>query len=148
MTYTEAPQHIPKSLPGFAELNLYSDEADWTAIKELLSGIHWKEIFKGKNCEEMLAIFTEKCQVICEANIPKKTELAKRKKIPRDRRILMKRRSVCKAALHRNISTHKEAKLQTALMEIGDKLLESHEEERMRDERRAVENIKGNSKSM
>ncbi|KAK3879807.1 hypothetical protein Pcinc_007112 [Petrolisthes cinctipes] len=94
----------------------------------------------------MVSTLTKICEQVCEVYVPQKCTSKKKEKIPRDWRILMRKRSIVKARLTKKTSKCKEIKLQEVLKDIEIKLLMSHEEQRRREELQAISNIKINSK--
>ena len=60
--------------------------------------------------------------------------------------LLMRRRYQYKSKLKKNQSSYQTDRAQEALIEIEEKLLKSHDDQRKREEHLAVQNIKENSK--
>lgn len=101
----------------------------------------------GKDVNTSLMLLQEKALDICKRWTPRKGNRTKQL-IPRDRKILMRKRSTLKKKLLSVPEHHTttRSRIQDQLVSLEHQLMESHEEERARDERRAVSNIKENSK--
>merc|ERR1712030_296448 len=68
-------------------------------------------------------------------------------KIPRDRRILLRKKKKLKLKLqNNNFSSDRKTQLEITIREIDKKLLDSHKEEKIVKEAHAIENIKTNPK--
>ena len=66
--------------------------------------------------------------------------------IPRDRRVLFKKKKKLNNELQKSIPTDKKKWIEKAIGEIDKKLLDSYEKENIVNEARAIENIKSNPK--
>ena len=131
-----------------SNLNFYCDTIDWDSVKTDLQLIDWNQALGVGNSGDMLVTLQEKCKEICEKHLPQKTHTNNRNRshIPRDRRILMRRRRNLQKKLRTEYRPFEQIKLEKGIKDIDTKLLQSHEEQRIREERRAVDNIKSNSK--
>ena len=67
-------------------------------------------------------------------------------KIPRDRRVLFRKKKKLNKELQKSNSPDKKKQIEKAIGEIDKKLLDSYEEENIVNETRAIENIKSNPK--
>ena len=82
----------------FDKFNFYSNKIDWENINKNLDDIDWENILKSydSNPDEQYNIFIKKCiDVITSNNTPLRKPL-KKKAVPRDRRILMRKRKKLK----------------------------------------------------
>ena len=139
------PQKDIKAQTEMAKLNFYHKDIDWNSLRNKLN-MEWVTALKDKSSEEMLSSFTSICAEVCREHVPRKSPSKNKKAIPRDRRILMRKRSLYRKKLTRSPPPNTEAKLQKALLEIENSLIKSHEEQRQKEEVQAVKNIKSNSK--
>ena len=82
----------------FDKFNFYSNKIDWENINKNLDDIDWDNVLKtyDSNPDEQYNIFIKKCiDVITSNNIPLRKPL-KKKIVPSDRRILMRKRKKLK----------------------------------------------------
>ena len=126
------------------------ETADWKTIKSKLSMIRWSEILEmHKTSEEKLRKIMEIVLNVIEKNCEKfKNPRGKHtNKIPRERRILMRKKKTLKSKLKgTNLSIKRKFHLEQNIKDIENKLLSSHKQEKIDDEARAIKNIKINPK--
>ena len=108
----------------------------------------WKDILMDHPPEEKLTILMEKIYEVCERYIPQRKSQSRtgKPKIPRDRRILMRKRKKINDQLKLSISAERKLKLHRKLVNIEISLQESHKSAKLRRESKATEAIKSNSK--
>ena len=135
------------------ELNLSTynyETADWKSIKLRLKNINWSEILENyKISEKKMNKILEVVIKIVEENCLKfkYRRGALINKIPRDRRILLRKRKKIRAKLESKVaSSSRKSVIKKSMGEIDNKLLLSHENEKNDMEKRAIENIKSNPK--
>ena len=140
---------VPKSecpeLQGLASLNFYHKKINWEQLNGELLKVNWSLKFHNKNASEILDIFLELLLEVCSRFVPKKGERKRKSNIPRDRKILMRKRSNLnkKSSL---AGPSGRAKIRRDLELIEFELLESHRKEAEAMESRAVNVIRENSK--
>ena len=139
--------------PGaiFDSLNFLSDEADMKGLSEKLESMNWKEVLGDPERTEpavMLEKFINTCAKESVNYIPKRTVAQKRKgsRIPRTRRILMRRRTKVNKKLAQPVTPTQKTKLTTELVDIEKNLQKSYKAESTEMEHQAVNAIKKNSK--
>merc|ERR1739842_244629 len=139
-------QAIP---PQSNETNLSSynyETADWKSIKEKLKMIKWsEELEKYRTAEEKLRVFLKVVIEIVDENCTKfKCQRGTHEnKIPRDRRILLRKKRKMKSKLEcDDISVNRKSCIEKTIGDIDNQLLRSHKREKSNNEARAVENIK------
>ena len=126
-------------------LNFMSDRVEWDKIKLDLGNLIWRELLEDKNPESMYDIL---CNKITETSIkhvpPRRAKW--QNKIPRDRKILMrKRRKIAlKIENERNPRTVERLKADHATVEAN--LIASHMEEAQKEESKLIQAIKMNNK--
>ena len=117
-------------------------KADWKSIKSKLNEIKWLEILEKYNTsEEKLNIILEIITTIIEEHCPKfKHEKgANRKNIPRDRRILLRRKKKLRAnLLKKNVSVKRKDTIEKSIGSIDQELLSSLKNQRINEEARAI----------
>ena len=76
-------------------LSIFSDDIDWESINEELALIQWVQKFDGLDPQEKLNSFLLTCETIMKKHVPLKKihTNSRRGNIPRDRRLLMRRRT-------------------------------------------------------
>ena len=146
---------VPNSEDGpgaiFDSLNFLSDEADMEGLKKKLESVNWKEELgdpERTEPAEMLENFINICAQESQNYIPKRTVAKKRKgsRIPRTRRILMRRRTKVNKKLSQPVTPNRKAKLNEELIDIERNLQKSYKAEKTEMEHQAVNAIKKNSK--
>ena len=130
---------------GFSSLNFYHYSINWDEICEDLLEIDWKLDFTGKYPDDILDSINRQLYDICSRHIPLKGKRRHKSIIPRDRKIIMRKR----------IKLNKRLKTATGQQKISSKreldtleykLLNSHRKERETRELQAIDSIKTNSK--
>ena len=128
-------------------LNFFSNDINWEHISDLFKEIDWTLILSGLTPEKQLAIVLDKICLICRENIPlRKSNRTCKPKIPRDRRILMRKRKKISDQLKLNVSNGRRMKLQRKLVDIEISLQNSHLNSKALSELKAIEAIKKNPK--
>merc|ERR1712236_170232 len=122
---------------------------DWVNIKASLKKINWTDVLgRCKSSEEKLRVIVdiviEIVEIHCSIFESKGNSFSNI--IPRDRRILLRKKKKLYKKLRNTISVDMKAELENHISEIDKKLLESHEEENIVKETRALEKIKTNPK--
>ena len=84
---------------GLRTLNFHSADVDWTQINQAFTEVSWAEIFYQKSESEIYDQMCSEIYRICCKYIP--ARLIKRSEIPRDRRVLMRKRRNLRAKLLR-----------------------------------------------
>jgi len=108
-----------------------------------------KEVLaKHESSKEKLKVILENVIKIIEENCTtfRNQRGSHSNKIPRDRRVLFKKRKILNKELQERNPPDKKKRIEKAIGEIDKKLLDSYEEENIVNETRAIENIKSNPK--
>ena len=137
----------PSSRCPLASFNL--NRANWEPIQESLKQQQWDTAMENKGNDEHLQIIINAAIAAIEPNCPKFVNRPNKSSsfIPRDRRILFRRRKrKLKAIKTCSPNSSRYASLKSELMDIEKKLITSYKTERLAEEEKAVENIKVNSK--
>ena len=131
----------------FCEVNLFSEETNWQEIGAALHETNWTHEFQGKTATEMVSIILKKCGSLALMHAPKKIQRKhKFSRIPRHRRILMRKRTRLRKNFHMLTSTKRRHKTRVKLADIEQKLQDSYRSQEKYDEDKAITNIKSNSK--
>ena len=136
------PEYIHQERTGSAleQLNFFHRDVDWVSINKALSDINWELLFLNKNVEEKYDLIHCILEEICLKYVPSRSS-KKRRIIPRDRRILMKKRSKLLKRDWRSNTTQMQE-----LEDLEEALQKSHMEEEKSEESAAVASIKKNCK--
>ena len=129
---------------GFHMLDLQNKQIDWKGLGKSYK-TDWRKLIVGKTKEEAVKSFQDHCIEKTYEQVPKKLgkPSGKKRRIPRDRRILMRRKTkVDKQILNNPLRE----KLKEERLEIERKILASHKNERKRKEDKAIAACKNNRK--
>ena len=133
----------------FDKLNFFSEDVKWDDIIKELSEILWVDELKSLEPSQVLNKIVELCLKVCQKHVPERTSTTTDRKvsrIPRVRRILMRRRCKVNKQLSTVRSEPRKSKLENEAREIEKKLQQSYNEEEMHREDKAVGAIKTNPK--
>ena len=98
------------------------------------------------NCENQYKFILDKFAAVVEAHIPLKEPSKKSHIIPRERRILMRKRRKLIKRLAKTFTNAQQSKLKEKLISIELELLNSHKKERELNELKATSKIESNPK--
>ena len=129
---------------GFHMLDLQNKQIDWKGLGKSYK-TDWRKLIVGKTKEEAAKSFQDHCVKITYEHVPKKLGKpgGRKRRIPRDRRILMRRRTKLDKRILKNPLREK---LKEERIEIERKILASHRSERKRNEDKAIAACKNNRK--
>ena len=131
----------------FDTLNFFSEDVKWDELQEDLDKVNWTEDFKSLDPSRMFNRLIETCTEISKKHVPiRKSTNTKKSRIPRSRRILMRRRCKVNKQLGSDIPETRRRKLTAESQDIERKLQDSYRCEKSEMEHRAVTAIKKNSK--
>ena len=148
VSHQEIHQQPESCLSGFDALNLYSEDTNWAAIEAKIDSVDWAATFTDLTVEEMISKMTQTCQDAATENAPRRARRQQpgHSKVPRHRRILMRKRTRLRKQFNNSPSEHRRTKIRTSLVDIEQKLQESHAAQERHDESKAVDTIKKNPK--
>ena len=129
-------------ISDFDLYNFHSEIIDWDLVNEDLKNINWLQELDPDLFDPDLqyARFLDKCLLVMKKHLPLRKPPKKFSTIPRDRRILMRKR---KKLSKKNFKTNK---IKKKLIDIELLLQKSHKDERDKAELDASEKIKTNPK--
>ena len=132
----------------FDKLNYFSEDVDWDNLNSALMEYNWSFDFKSLHPTDMLNKLYDICEDISLKTVPprKSSSKAKTSNIPKDRRILMRRRRKINKYLNQIIKNGRRSKLLKELREIEKKLQDSYKAHTTKREQVAIQSIKRNSK--
>ena len=132
----------------FNALNFFSEEIDWTKLKDDLNQIDWNEKLNTDDPQEILENINQICLDVCRERIPVRTtkDTKKKSKVERYRRSLTKRRRKIIKQLLKCTSQSKKTKITQELLKIEKDLQKSFKDSKCYVENKAINSIKKNSK--
>ena len=131
---------------SFRGLNFHHKNLNWEELENEINGINWENAFTGGSAERNFEFFCGKLLEICQKHVPKKKNRRKQTYIiPRDRKILMKKRSRILKKISRCQESQR-GRLQQCLENINLSIIQSHDKENKNNEAKAIDNIKRNPK--
>ena len=136
--------NLPKK-SGFAAFNYWHSSTNWDNINAELYAIDWTSCV-DQSPDNILKYIESNLMSICLKNIRKKGSKSQISIIPRDRRILMRRRGRISEQLIRGVNEEQAESLYRRIEIIEDQLLESHRKEEKDKEEKAISTIRSNSK--
>merc|ERR1712240_531216 len=107
--------------------------------------LDWPKIFKENNVVECSKIFLWIITMICSQLIPKEINKCK-EKIPRERKKMLNRIKMLKRKKHNTKSRIDRIKIGTCITETEKRLIEHRKQEKNKNEKRVIENMKENPK--
>ena len=135
------------------DVNLSSynyQKADWESIKISLREINWSEVLeKYTTSEAKLNMILEIVMKIVEEHCAKYNQQrgTNRKNIPRDRRVLLRKKKKLKSKLaEKQLSADRKHSIEKSIENIDQQLLNSLKNERIVEEARAIKNMRTNPK--
>ena len=132
---------------SFFSLNFFSDKVDWQLFNQELEDINWTMEFRRLNADAMFNKFLSICYNIANELVPLRKHAKKSfSRIPRHRRVLMRTRRRINIQLTKSPCDARRQALKKRLIEAESRLQKSHKDQQELEEKRAVENIKSNSK--
>ena len=118
------------------------------SVNKELDSIDWKNALNNlkSNCEQQYNFILEECAAFVKKYIPTKKSVESSNTIPRDRKILMRKRRKLTKRLTKTFTNLQWSKIKEKLINIELELLNSHKKERESNELRATSKIKSNPK--
>ena len=143
---TKHDKVTPESV--FDTINLFSEDTNWEEITKSLSNHNWVTEFTELTPEQMTSHFIEFSEQVAKQNAPTKRtpQDQSKSKIPRHRRILMRRRSKVTKQFQKQMTANRKAKLTKELREIEKSLQSSYQNQLSYKETKAAGAIKTNYK--
>ena len=150
------PKDVPsengkdKSLHGFNALNLL--KADFSKISSQLQELDWDEVWNNSNLEDFPALFQEIVLDVCKKNCPLKSDCRNKSQVAHRKsyhKILRKKRKLntrLKCLLELNPSSPKIRHIEETLEQLHNDLKEVSYSNQLKNEQKAVQNIKSNPK--
>lgn len=134
---------VTRSDVYFEKLNFYHKNVNWEEINRSLLEMEWEENMEGLGPTAIYQHIKEKLWHISSKLVPEKSS-SRIKKIPRDRRILMRKRTKYTKRLITTKSAESKEIIRKMIYDLESKLKNSLNAERNEEERRAVSVIKEN----
>ena len=131
---------------GLGELNFSSNTVDWDRLSSKLGEVSWDALFEGLGTEGMLEKIYQVLLRVCREEVPVRQRGRKVDTIPRDRRILMRRKSRAAKKMITSRSDATRERLRVKVLHIDNEIKLSHQNQKSRTEESAIEAIQRNSK--
>ena len=147
LKHTSVARGSSKDEAGFGDLNFFSDRINWDALEAELERCMGRLVARDLGSSLMMDRFITSCLAVVREFVPlKRATPTKKQKIPKDRRILMRRRR--RTIQQRNIATGRARKeaIDQRLLEIEKSLQLSYRQQADLEENKAIRNIKLNPK--
>ena len=125
-------------------LNFSDNRIDWLVLESSLNELDWITLFLNKTATQMFEIFQDTLYRICDMHVPKKNHKVK-SSIPKDRKVLMRKRCKLQKKLTNYDEVHRNVMLDQ-IIDIERKLADSHVRELQTNEARAVSRIRDDPK--
>ena len=126
-------------------LNFMSEKVDWLKLKHELSEIDWTNEMNNRDVDEMYdAMYNKIYNTSCNYVPQRKSSI--KKKVPRDRKILMRKRAKILKKIETRQSSAVRERLRSGAAQVEEDLINSHRRETQREEEKAVQAIKSNHK--
>ena len=138
----------PPPYKGMYRYNFFHESINWENVKNAFDSYDWNHEFEDLDVHEMTEKFVSITDHVCSQFIPFKIISSNsHSKIPRNRKILMRRRRKLNLKLSSiNISLERKSAVRKALVQVEKDLLRSYSSSRNYQESKAVNSIKKNSK--
>ena len=136
-----------RALDGFEALNFHHRAVKWDDMTIELAEVDWSGELAQHDVEDMFEAFRRVLLGVCGKYVPRRTMRGNRRsRIPRDRKILMRKRCKLRKKMERELNPIQSSTLKNQLKELELKISKSHEDEMMRVEGEAIDAIRDNSK--
>ena len=150
-TLSNPRDFFPATLPAqnsFKSLNFFHQNINWEAINQDIEQINWESKFANSSVQENFDTFrTELLKITCK-HVPKKKAFRKKKKyIPQDRKILMKKQKILQGKIVASRNPSQIARHIESIEGIERSLKNSLDNEKRSREDRAIECMKGEDKN-
>ncbi|XP_076057215.1 uncharacterized protein LOC143034751 [Oratosquilla oratoria] len=137
----------PPDMTPLANFNFFSQKVDWEQLQQGLRDIDWKLALQETDPNSILNTLLMILLEVCTAYVPqKKKKKVHKHSIPRDRKILMRKRVTLNKQLSKSSNETQKLSILSKVEDIEQKSKHSHEEQRRMEENQALENIKHNPK--
>ena len=146
-TYNLSPE-TQINRKGLDRFSFWSEKSKWDNVNLFLELVDWDLLInESTNIENDIQTVYSKCNeaFIHDNNIPQRKNIRKQV-IPKDRVILMRKRRILRQKLKNGNNKKVKTRINNSLIEIEEKLLESHEKERRRNELHILKAMKTNIK--
>ena len=141
------PSNTSIQLNSFDKYNFFSENVDWEKMNVDLQVVDWESLLQDMDVSQMADTFIETCLIIASKYAPnKRPHGSNKRKIPRDRRILMRKRTKVKKKFKSCVTPTEQNLIEDKLISIEAQLMASHTRKINFREEKAVNAINVNSK--
>merc|ERR1711954_456102 len=128
-------------------LNFYAKTVNWKAINDDINLIQWENVYKEKDTLEISKDLEEKILNICMENFPKRTQMRKNSRTPRERRKIINRIRMLRRDKDKK-SKKKRAKIDKQIVESEAELLKIRRKEKLENEEKVIDCMKETPKML
>ena len=150
-TLSKPREFIPPTNPNqnsFRNLNFFNQNINWEAFNQEIESISWDSQFATAGVQENFDFFRAELLKIAQKYVPKKRMFrGKKNSIPRDRRILLRKIKSLQGKIVTSRDPSQIARHMESITAIERSLKSSHDNEKKRNEDRAIECMKGEDKN-
>ena len=139
-------ESMPMNRNGLNNLNFFHNNTEWEKILDVLGDVNWSNTFQHLSLDEKYNVFMDKLLEVCSRFVPERIIRPKLNKIPRDRRILMKKRGKLNKRLLDVRGEDAKNRIRADIAQIENRISHSHMQEIRKNEADAVRAIKENVK--
>ena len=133
----------PENSSGISSFNFWHKEANWDEINRKLSLVNWDVSSSPEDLYKMILTEVERA---ADGVFPIKILNKRRKNIPRDRKVLMRRKTKLNKRLKRETNESIILRLKSNIRDVEQMIILSHETESRNIEKNAIDTIKVNPK--
>lgn len=139
-------QRLPPTIINLSNLNFFSETVHWENLRSQINSVDWPELLRDFDPDDQYKLILWKCLHIAKQHVPLKRPPTPRTSIPRDRKILMRKRTKLRRKLRLSPNTVTNQLIARKISLIDDSLKLSVEREAERQEELAISRIKTNTK--
>lgn len=139
------PSTTVKQNQTFNQLNFFSESIKWNDVKSDIAAVDWDQVMEDSDPESQYENLLRICFEISKKHIPYKRKPT-RPNIPKDRKILMRKRTKIRKKLRLTTNILAKRNLEKKIVDIENKLKTSIDQEYEKQESMAVSRIKTNPK--
>ena len=143
---TRESQIVMEEQNCFDKHNLISKKVDWNQLSAIINSVDWASSLSGCSPTDMLQKLLDVCEEAVVTCCPLKSKKKRRNPIPRQRRVLMRKRTKLRKSLLSETDETRRTGIKSRLVVIEGNLQASYKSQHENEEKTAVEAIKDNPK--
>ena len=139
-------RRAPSRNNEMSSLNFFNKNVNWELINSMLFSVDWVSELEGDPAHVIYDKIHQKLWDICSEMVPQRKSPKSKGIIPRDRKVLMRKRTRLNKRIKNTSSELTKQRLVNEVLLVEESLKESHKRERRGEEEYAVSAIKENPK--